>query len=171
MNNLQQVQQVGGPGGGDDDLMKLNLEKLYLVVHAGRINDIGDMSKKELGLVQEGMDKVSTLHDLIARINAITDKDGKINVEKDSELSKLMKEAEEMGVKFSKTEGEFTDKERERVVENIRLSIESLNTSNDMKLQQITRLTNAEHEMYNMTRQGFKVIDEDKKNKIRNMKN
>ena len=168
MNNIQAVQK--GNDVGDEDMTDWELEKSLFYVHALRLDHLAGVTQDEIEALTEGQDKVAKLHDIIARINAITDKDGKINVEKDSELQKLLEEAKEMGVKLSKTEGEFTDKEKERVVENIRFFIEDLNTKNDMKLQGLTRLTNEKYEMYNLTRMCLKVLDEDKKNKARAIK-
>lgn len=169
VNNIQLIQKSEGAGGGGD-FEDWTLEKLLFLVHADKLKMFEDMSATTLEKLTDSQDKVSKLHDLIAKINAATDKDGKINVEKGSELEKLLKEAEEMGVKIAKADGEFTDKEKERLIENIRLHIENLNTKNDMMLQEVTRLTNQRYEMYQLTRMAQKVLDEDKKNKARAIK-
>ncbi|CRX38649.1 hypothetical protein [Estrella lausannensis] len=165
VNNTQIIQKSEGAGGGDYN--DWTLEKLLFLVHTERLKHLEDKSATTLDSLTESQDQVSKLHDLIAKINEITDKDGKINVEKGSEVEKLLKEAEEMGVKIAKTDGEFTDKEKERLVENIRLQIENLNVKNDMMLQEVTRITNERYEMYQLTRMAHKVLDEDKKNKAR----
>lgn len=169
VNNDQVIQKSEGAGGGGD-YNDWSLEKLLFLVHTDRLKLLEDKSGTTLDTLTENQDKVAKLHDLIAMINEATDKDGKINVQKGSELEKLLKEAEEMGVKIAKTDGEFTDKEKERLVENVRLQIENLNVKNDMMLQEVTRITNERYEMYQLTRMAHKVLDEDKKNKARAIK-
>lgn len=166
VGNVQVIQKSEGAGGGGeyDDW---TLEKLLFLVHTERLKHLEDKSATTLESLTASQDKVSKLHDLIAKINEATDKDGKINVVQGSELEALLKEAKEMGVKVATTEGEFSDKEKDRLIENIRLEIENLNVKNDMMLQEVTRITNERYEMYQLTRMAHKVLDEDKKNKAR----
>jgi len=63
----------------------------------------------------------------------------------------------------------YNKDERDRLVENIRMTIEDLNVKNDMQLQTITRLTNERYESYQMARSILKPLHDDKINKAHAM--
>jgi len=130
-----------------------------LGVHIERIDLLDQQAEEELEVTMNIQEKAEKYEDLIARVNAITNKEnGTITVEAGSELEKLLLDAQENGVKISKASGDFTDTERGFLVENIRSKIKGLNMSNDVHFQKLTRFTNLKHEMYQLTRTCLKTL-------------
>jgi len=145
------------------------VEQIACLLNTERLNGIQKESAKELKELAERQEKVRKLHQLVAAINNNTDKNGKLKVEKGSELEKLLKEAEKMGIKLKKTNGTYEGVDRQNMVDNIGMFIDDLNTQNDMQLQKVTRLTNERYESYQLAKSMIKPDDEAKKNIARNI--
>jgi hypothetical protein len=79
----------------------------------------------------------------------------------------MLKQAKEYGVDLKDDKFKFNKEERERLIENIRLTIDDCNVLNDMQLQTITRLTTERYESYQLARSIMKPLHEDKTNKAR----
>ena len=145
------------------------MQQAMLMVMNERIDSIGDATGKELQELLERQQKVTELQNIRAHINSVIDKDGKIVVAKDSELEKLLKRAEELGVKLPKTNGTFQRDDTSRLTENFRMVVEDLNTKNDMQLQKVTKYTNERYEAYQMARSILKPCDDAAKSAARNI--
>lgn len=153
------------------DLNKISLESLIMLIHTNRLKTLQDKTKTELETLKKRQEDVRKLHTLLQQINAATDSNGKMDASNLEELQKLLKFAKDLGVnvKEGKNQYSYTKEERDRLIENIRMSTDDLNVLNDMQLQSVSRLTNERFEMFQMTRSILKPLHDDKQRKAREM--
>lgn len=145
----------------------LSLESLTLVVNAERLKHLEDKISKEFVELKKRQDDVRVIHQLSKSINLATNSKNEFDCSNNEEIKKLLKEAKARGVQLDENKFKYSKDERERLLENIRMTIEDLNVLNDMQLQAIVRLTNARYESYQIARAITKPLHEDKINKAR----
>lgn len=171
MSNISQVHKGEGIDGVADNSEDWELEKLAFYVHMERLAYLDKVSAEETAKAADSQAIVAKLYNLIGRINEITDKEkGTIKVEKGSELEKLLKEAQKEGVNISKFEGEFNEREVQRLLENIKYVVEERNAFGSNLTQKLQRFINERYEMYTMTGKFQKGWHDDKTNKARAIK-
>jgi hypothetical protein len=166
--NVQEVltDAIYGKDDVKNDPNNLSLDALVLLLNKQRLEHLSKQSRKEFETLKERQGKVSKLNKLLKAINSNTNDKGEFNCNENQDLINMLNEArEEVDIKTGKTA--FNKDERDRLVENIRLSIEDYNVQNDMQLQTITRLTNERYESYQLARSILKPLHEDKLNKAR----
>lgn len=150
------------------DVNSITIQQLMLLLMNERIDTLGTQSAKELKELTERQRTVTELNNVKAAINAETNKDdSSLTVNADTELAGLLKRAEEIGVKMPKIEGTFDAEERRRLVDNLNMTLDDLNTKNDMQLQMVTRYTNERYEAYQMGRTIIKAPDDAVKSSAR----
>src|SRR5262245_26427898 len=121
----------------------LSLQDLIYLVNRQQIDQIDQKLRKEFSEVQERNAEVRYLHGLLKAINTATDSKGNLDISKSPELQAMIKEAsEKYGLDLPVGKTQFTGQERERMVENIRMTCEDLNTQSELQLQTISRLNN-----------------------------
>lgn len=150
-----------------NDPKKMTLESLILLLTADRLHQLENDSRKELKDLKERQQKVSYLHKLIKAINTATSPKGEFDITAHPDMQEMLKEGKNLGVDLDENHLKYSEDERERLVENIRLTIEDLNMQNEMQLQLVTRLTNERYEAYQMARSIMKPLHDDKMNKAR----
>lgn len=168
-DGLEGVNNLINVNGKLVDVNTMSIQQVMLILMNERVESLTEKTGNELKELVERQKLVAELHNVLAGINSATDKDGKISVAKGSELESLLKRAEELGVKIPKTEGTFERDERERLVENLRMTVEDLNVKNDMQLQKVTKYTNERYEAYQMARSIMKAPDDAVKSSARNI--
>jgi hypothetical protein len=131
---------------------------LVLLLTTERLHRLEEESHAQLKELRERQEKVSFLHKLTKTINAATSANGELNLEPFPELPEMIKEAKALGLEVDENKLKYTSEERERLVENIRMTTEDLNVQNDMQLQMITRMTNERYESYQMARSILKPL-------------
>lgn len=156
-------------GKKDIDPKNLSLEALILLINAERLKHLQDKTEKEFKSLKERQDKVAELHNILKAINAATNSKGELDVTNNEQLKGLLKKAKELGVEV-KDGNKFNRDERDRLVENIRMTVEDLNVQNDMQLQTISRLTNERYESYQMARSILKPLHDAKTSYARAMR-
>ena len=144
------------PGYNDD----LSLEALILLITAERLKHLQDNTHKELSELKKRQEQVQELHKTLKAINNATDEKGELK--STEELKKLFEKAKELGADVDLTKESYTKEERERLVENIRMTVDDLNVQNDMQLQTVSRLTNERYESYQMARSIMRPLHEAK---------
>lgn len=159
---------------------KPTIDSLVHDILTARLHKLQEDTKKELAELKDRQKEVQKLHDLIAKINSLTDKEGEVQA--DGELCSMLQEAMQSSansdevnelkmnsdsLKIVKSGEKYKPEERQRLIENLRMHIEDLNTQNDMQLQTVTQKTNERYETYQMVRAIEKPLDEDRKNKAR----
>lgn len=143
------------------------VEQLFLMVKMDRFKFLDEKIGDNLSGLSERQNKAAKLQDLIAAINAKTEK-GKLKVEKGSELEKLLNEAKAEGISISKTDGEFDSAERERLIENVRMKVSEYTTKTEMDFQTVNRSTNERHQTIQMAFSSLKTLSDLKKSIARN---
>lgn len=152
------------------DPKDLSLEALVLLLNTARLNQLQQQSQKELSELKKRQEQVSFLHKLMKSINKGTTSSGEFDCSSNDELQKLMKEAKEMGVELDERKLKYNKDERDRLIENIRMSVEDFNVQNDMQLQTVNRLTNERYESYQMARTILRPLHEAKQQTAKGIK-
>lgn len=152
--------------GSEVDPNNLSLEALALLINTERLKFLEGKISSEFIELKKRQDQISFLHKLIKTINI-----GTVNEEfdcsKNQELKDLLGKAKEFGVEIKEGKFKYNKDERERLIENIRITAEDLNVLNDMQLQTITRFTNERYESYQLARSIMKPLHDAKTNTSR----
>lgn len=144
------------------DPKELSLEALILLINTERLKHLQDKTENEFKELKQRQEDVKELHEILKAVNAATKDSGELKISKNEELISLLEKARELGVDIKEGKTSFNREERDRLVENIRMTVEDLNVQNDMQLQTISRLTNERYESYQMARSILKPLDEAK---------
>jgi len=157
-----------------------SIDNLIRDILTANLDTVMGNKKDELDQVLERQLAVKKYHDLLAKINKMTDKDGKVKV--DEELEQMLKDAVKTDgasdadnaykmeeLKLLVKGKEYKTEERQRLIENIRMHTEDLNTQNDMQMNKVTHYTNQMYELYQGMRSIPKSTEESKKSMIRNV--
>lgn len=159
----EEVEKIVAPGSN------LSLDTLILIIHAERLAHLRDQTNKELKELSERQSKVRGLHDALRSVNQATNTKGEFDLKDKPEMHEIFKKAKEHGLDINLDKKKYSKDERDRLLENIRMTIEDLNVQNDMQLQTVQRLTNERYESYQMARSILKPLHDDKLNKARQM--
>lgn len=154
---------------GGKDPKNLSLESLLLLVTTDRLHQLEKETRNELKALRERQKKVNFLHKLTKAINTATSPKGEFDMTNLPDLQAMCKEAKDLGADIDETHLKYSVEERERLVENIRMTIEDYNMENDMQIQLISRITNERYESYQMARSILKPLHDDKINKARSI--
>jgi hypothetical protein len=165
-NPVTPTEGVEAPRGPDDNL---SLEALVLLLHTQRLKNLEDKSMNEFTELKKRQAQVRRLHELMKAINSNTNNNGEFSFSSD-EIKQLVKEAKELGVAVDEGKTQYNKDERDRLMENVRMTIDDLNVQNEMQLQTINRLTNERYESYQMVRSTMKPIDDVKQRIAREVK-
>ena len=149
-----------------NETKEMSLESMTLLVNIEILKNLENKIKKEFSELKERQDRVSVLHKLIKEINSVTT-DNQIDCTGNTKLTNLLAKAQEYGVEIQEGKLKFNKEERERLIDNIRLTVDDFNVLNDMQLQTVTRLTTERYESYQLARSIMKPLHEDKINKAR----
>lgn len=151
---------------GNTDPKELGIESLVLLINTERLRFLENKITKEFIELKRRQDDVSFLHKLIKSINSGTTNE-ELDCSQNAELQEMFKKASELGVDLKIDKFKYNKDERERLIENVRLTAEDMNVLNDMQLQTITRLTTERYESYQLARSIMKPLHEDKIDKAR----
>ena len=144
------------------DLDNISLESLILLINAERLNHLQEQTSSKFEQLREKQNTVSELHKILKALNKATTDQGELNLNNHPELKPLIDRAHELGVAIDTNKVVYNTLERDRLVENIRMSVDDLNVENDMLLQEISRLTNERYESYQMARSIMRPLHESK---------
>jgi hypothetical protein len=148
------------------DYGSLSLESLALLINTERLKRLEDRIVNEFVELKKRQDQVIFLHKLIKTINIATE-NGAFDCSNNAELQKLMTKAQEYGVNIKTEKFKYTSDERERLIDNIRMTADDYNVLNDMQLQTVTRFITERYESYQLARSIMKPLHDDKTNKAR----
>ncbi len=157
----EEISEILANASGNDP-KNLSLEALVLLINTERLHHLHNKTHKEFKELKDRQDKVAQLHQLLKKINTQTTDNGEFDCTSNKELQQLIAKAKEIGVEIKDGKFKYTKGERDRLVENIRMTVEDLNVMNDMQLQTINRLTNERYESYQMARSILKPLHETK---------
>lgn len=162
------IKEVVQDGGGKKT--NLSLEALILLINTERLKRLHTQTQTEFEDLKKRQDKVSYLHKLMKSINKSTSTEGEFDCTSNEELKKMLAEAQKMGVDIQGDKFKYSKDERDRLVENIRMTIEDYNTQNEMQMQTVNRLTNERYESYQMARSILKPLHDAKMTVVRGIK-
>lgn len=173
LSGIDENAQSISSSSSSDNSSKIEMEPLLRDIMFARMESLKNSTATDLEEVLARQKEVEELHKLLARINEGTDKDGKLKVteeileylkkaikndENSPELNALKMDAKELKVlEQGKT---YTSAERQRLYENIKAHIETLQTKIDMQLQALTQSTNERYETYQLARSIMKSLME-----------
>jgi hypothetical protein len=147
-----------------------SLESLALLINTERLKGLENKIRLEFIELKKRQDQVTFLHKLIKMINVATvNEEFDCSAPEHAELQGLLLKAKEYGVDLQEGKFKYKKDERERLLENIRMTADDYNVLNDMQLQTITRITTERYESYQLARSIMKPLHEDKTNKARAM--
>lgn len=168
-DNSPQVEDVSktAPAGEGPDINSMTLETLVMLINTERLKYLQETTDKELNELKDRQQDVRTLHKVMKAINGATDEKGNLDISKNQDLQKLMKEAKDLGIDIKDGKNKYNKEERDRLVENLKMGVEDLNVQNEMQLQKVNRLTNERYESYQLARTILKPLHDDKLSKAR----
>lgn len=155
------------------DSNEMELEQLVFLLLTERLQQLQQKSTDEFQELKKRQDEVVEMHKLLKAINSHTNDDSELSFDVDSELKEFLDKAKDKyGLDLPKgkvKDGKvcYSKDQRERIMDNIRMTIDDHNTKNDMQMQTVTRLINERYESYQMARAILKPIHDDKMNKAR----
>lgn len=146
-----------------DSQEKLSLEALTLLISKGKVNEMETKLREEFRELNERQGKVKYLHNVIKAINAATTEEGKLDVSQSKELLEMLKETHETyDVTIDLEKMNYTSQERDRLIENIKMTVDDFNVQNEMQMQAISRLNNERHELFQLAKSILKPLHEAK---------
>lgn len=163
-NNFVDAVKNGTPVGH-----KLTLEQLVVLVNTERVRSLEAKSKNELHTLKERYGQVRTLNDLRKRINNALSAGptAGLNLTSEPEVKALLEKAKTMGVPVIEGKMQYSKEEAERLLENVKMTIDDMNVLNDLQMQQISRLQNEHHESFQLAMSIMKPIHQAKMSSIR----
>lgn len=171
VGNIAALDVVKSINGKDPKDMEL--EQLTSLLLTERLNDLQNKSTDEFKELKKRQDEVVKMHKLLKVINTHTSDKSELSFDLDSDLMKHLNEAnDKLGIDIQKGtvkngKMHYTKEQRERLIDNVRMSIEDHNTKNEMQMQTVTRLINERYESFQMARAILKPLHEDKMSKAR----
>lgn len=154
--------------GKPADSDHFSIEALALLINTQRLKHLENKISSEFLELKKRQDEVAFLHKLIKTINTAT-VDDELDCTNNKDLQDLLLKAKNHGVDLKEDKLKYSKEERERLIDNIRITSDDNNVLNDMQLQTITRLTTERYESYQLARSIMKPLHEDKVNKARAM--
>lgn len=149
------------------DYHQMSIDTLLMLVHSERLKTLKEQSANELKELSDRQAKVRELHDLMKALNKATTEKGDLDISDKPEVAELLRKGKEHGVNVKEDKRKFTKDERDRLVENVNMTIQDLNVQNDMQFQTIQRLTNERYESFQMVRNTMKPLHDAKQHHAR----
>jgi len=146
---------------------KYSLETLAFLVCKSRVGALEASVRSELKALKERQANVRYLHQFMKAVNQATDGNGALDLSDTEGLDDMLQKLQDLGIETDPNKMNYSKEEKERLVDNIRMTIEDLNIENDMQLQTISRLTNERYESFQLARSIMKPLHDDKLNKAR----
>lgn len=174
MSQSQNVTAIDAVKSADTkDPKEMELEQLTFLVLTGRLGQLQQKSSDEFIELKKRQEEVVQMHKVLKLINSNTNEQSELTFNVNSDMMKHLNDVRnKLGIdiqdgKVKDGRMTYTRDQRERLIENIRMSIEDHNTKNDMQMQTVTRLINERYESYQMARAILKPIHDDKMSKAR----
>lgn len=174
LQNVSALDAVQGSNADQKNMPKdMELEQLVSLILTERLKQLQEKSTDEFKELKKRQDEVVQMHKILKIINSNTNDDSELSFDMNHDLVQHLKDAKEkLGIEIQDgtvKDGKmtYTKDQRERLIENFRMTIDDHNTKNDMQMQTVTRLINERYESYQMARAILKPIHDDKMSKAR----
>lgn len=166
-STLQQVRTEATGSTFSDDVV---LDRIIFKFCMDAVGQIADKMDEQLKELNDGQKKVYYLQKFIKWINANTSADdASVTFDNSAEVQELLAKAKELGVMLDEGKLNYTSEERERLIENLHMTTDDLNTKNEALLRKSTRLEDIRHEMWQMANQLIKILQNTKTTIARNI--
>jgi hypothetical protein len=155
------------------DSKDMELEQLVFLLLTERLKQLQQKSNDEFKELKKRQEEVVQMHKVLKSINTNTTDTNELSFDLNSELMQHLNHAKSgLGIDIQDgtiKDGKmtYTRDQRERLIDNIRMSIDDHSTKNEMQVQTVTRLINERYESYQMARAILKPIHDDKMSKAR----
>lgn len=149
------------------DPRKLSLETLALFNHTGFCVHTHDQSKGEMTQLKGRQNHMHQLHNMLKGINHATNDKGELDLTNNPELRELLSHAQDYGIPIDPTKMKYTERERDRLVDNIKTTTKELNFLIDSHMQKITHFNNMYYESFQQMRLIMKPLHEAKQRAAR----
>jgi len=156
----------GGVNNNGNRPPNYGLETLAFLVCKSRVAALEASVRTELKALKERQGNVKYLHHFMKAINQASTADGRLDLNSMQLQPEMIQKLRDLGIEIDPNKN-YTKEEKDRLMENIRMTIEDLNIENDMQLQTISRLTNERYESFQLARSIMKPLHDDKLNKAR----
>lgn len=166
-SDLAPINVLQSGESGNPPPSTMSLDSLLMLIHSERLKTLRDQATDEFKELSKRQEDVRALHEVQKAINNATDDKGTFKVKDDENLKDLIKKAEDLGVKVDCDKSKYSKEERDRLVENLKMTIEDLNVKNNMQLDVLSRLHTERLESFQLARAILKPLDDDKRNKAR----
>jgi len=167
-NNNNNVSNIQGADAVSANCENENLETAITLFCIDQEEKCETEMKEKSKELQERQLKVKYLNDLLQIINNSLDEEGSLDLESKDDLQDMLKEAKEIGVDIS-DKTYFTEQEKDRLIENIRITCDGFNVENNMQIQDIQKLTTHRYEIFQLAKSIIKTLHEAKLNYARGM--
>lgn len=147
-----------------------SLETLLWMIRAGHLETLTKKSKEGFQKAAESQKVVAELYDCIKAINRATKGQDSLDISKDDALKTILKRANELECEIELEKMTYTKEERERLLENIRMTVDEKNTDNDLHIQEMTRNYTGQNEMFNLLKSSFGKLDDIKRSILRGLR-
>ena len=138
MSEKQEVTQVLSQAitksDSSKDTKELSLEALVLLLTTDRLHHLEKQSRKELDELRGRQKKVAFLNKLTKTINTATGPKGDFDMGNYTDLQNMLSDAKKIGIEVDEAKVKYNDEERQRLVDNIRMTIDDMNVENEMHL-------------------------------------
>lgn len=166
----QKTREISGDG--------IALQTLTYMVLTEHIEELSKDIKSELDKVKKGQDKVVALNTLLQTLNSLTPvnnspTDRKFDMVQAPGIGEMLAQAEKMGVKLPPglENSQWDNETRERLTENINLTIKNLNMASEMQMQKVNRLMSEQDHARKLLASVMKNLHETLKRMISGIKN
>lgn len=125
-----------------------------------QLESLQNKSKKALKEFNDRHGQVIELHHLMQALRSLKDNQGNVDITQNEEIKNLIKRAKELGVDLQEDKTQYTKEELNDLLENIRMTVEDLNTKNEVLQQKITRLNNEKYESLQIANKVITTLKE-----------
>lgn len=123
-----------------------SLESLTLLVKMNNLKVVDEKIQTKFTDIRDRQNQVAQLYAAIKAINTETTEAGGFEFSSNEELKEKLIRAKALGVDIKDGKFSYNKEERDRLLENIRMTVDELNVDNDMEIQEVTRLYNFRNE-------------------------
>lgn len=149
---------------------EIDLDPLALLVYSEKLQLLESQGEDMMDEIRQTHKQIQHIHKILAKINEETDKDG--NLVPSDQLKALFDEAEEMGLSPDRSlieSNKLDFNKKERLVENLKMSVEDLNMDNETKLQRVNHLNNERFSVIQFIRKVLDSLHQTKQMMSRNI--
>lgn len=158
-----------GKVGESTDTAEWTIEGLTIAIHAKNLKKLKDDSVEVYQQLGKLMADNTLIRKLIGSINAATDNQGNVDLDQIPDLEATLEAMRKDGIDLPPMEGKLTAEKRMRLLDNLKMSVDTNNIEINMSTNKINNLHFTLQESYQWMRSHLKTLDETKKKIISNI--